>query len=68
MATPAQIEKHIKLCLRKKAFNLAVLQLIGNDSEDFQKRIARMMVECGMNRGNVIAESKLAISDFVNSL
>ena len=68
MPTPAQIEKNIKRSFRQKAFNLAILQLISNDSDDFQKRIARMMVECGMDQDNVIAESRLAISDFVNSI
>jgi len=66
MATSAQIEKHVKLCLRKKAFNLAILQLINNDPVEFRKRVQRTMETIGTQ--NAEAESKIAIDDFISSL
>ena len=68
MTNPAQIVAHKKRSIRKLAFEQAVLQIIQNDPVEFQKRIARIMVECKFNPGSVVEESRLAVTDFVNSL
>ena len=67
MATKQQIDANFKLHMRKKAFNLAVLQLINNDPAEFEKRVARVM-ENTEHRGDLKAEAKQAINEFIENL
>ena len=63
-----QKDANFKFHMRRKVFNLAVLQMINNDPVEFQKRVARIMMETNHEKGNVIAESKLAIDEFIKSM
>ena len=67
MATKQQIDAHFKYHMRRKAFNLAVLQLINNDPAEFEKRVARVMENIA-HRGDLKVEAKQAINEFIENL